>query len=40
MELDHVASAFRESFPTHLREPIVNNVVDNQLYTACLMPLV
>ncbi|EKM83798.1 hypothetical protein AGABI1DRAFT_66768 [Agaricus bisporus var. burnettii JB137-S8] len=38
IELDHVASSFRSSFPSHLRNPISNNVVDNHLYTASLMP--
>lgn len=37
IELDHVVSSFKESFPTHLRNPIVGNVVDNHLYTTCLM---
>lgn len=40
IELDHIASSFRSSFPSHLRNPIVDNVVDNHLYTACLMPYV
>lgn len=40
IELDHVVSSFRASFPSHLRNPIVDNVVDNHLYTACLMPYV
>ena len=39
IELDHVASSFRLSFPNHLKNPIVNNVVDNHLYTACLTSL-
>lgn len=38
VELDNIASSFRASFPSHLRNPIANNVVDNHLYTACLMP--
>ncbi|KAF9015250.1 hypothetical protein BDQ17DRAFT_1340740 [Cyathus striatus] len=38
IELDNIVSSFRASFPSHLRSPIVNNVVDNHLYTACLMP--
>ncbi|TFK41060.1 hypothetical protein BDQ12DRAFT_600361 [Crucibulum laeve] len=38
IELDHIVSSFRASFPSHLRNPIVNNVVDNHLYTVCLMP--
>lgn len=40
IELDHIASSFQSSFPSYLRNPIVDNVVDNHLYTACLMPLV
>jgi len=36
IELDHTAASFRESFRS--REPIVDNVVDNQLFTTCLMP--
>ncbi|KAG6832433.1 hypothetical protein H0H92_001479, partial [Tricholoma furcatifolium] len=38
IELDHIASSFRASFPSHLRNPIVDNIVDNHLYTAFLMP--
>lgn len=38
IELDHIVSSFRASFPSHLKNPITNNVVDNHLYTACLMP--
>ncbi|KAF9452679.1 hypothetical protein P691DRAFT_179047 [Macrolepiota fuliginosa MF-IS2] len=38
IELDHIASSFRSSFPSHLRNPIADNVVDSHLYTACLMP--
>lgn len=40
IELDDVVSSFRVSFPSHLRNPIVDNVVDNHLYTACLTSLV
>ncbi|KAF7307007.1 Eukaryotic translation initiation factor 3 subunit H [Mycena indigotica] len=39
-EIDNIASTFRSSFPAHLRNPISNNVVDQHLYVACLMPLV
>jgi hypothetical protein len=39
IELDHIVSSFRVSFPNHLRDPIVDNVVDNHLYTACLASL-
>ncbi|KAJ7225424.1 hypothetical protein GGX14DRAFT_420423 [Mycena pura] len=39
-ELDNIASSFRSSFPSHLRNPILGNVVDQHLYAACLMPLV
>ncbi|KAF7320452.1 Eukaryotic translation initiation factor 3 subunit H [Mycena kentingensis (nom. inval.)] len=38
-EIDNIASNFRSSFPAHLRHPIVENVVDQHLYVACLMPL-
>jgi len=38
MELDNITSSFRASFPGHLRNPIVANVVDQHLYAACLMP--
>ena len=39
IELDHIVSSFRDSFPSHLKDPIVDNVVDNHLYTACLTSL-
>jgi hypothetical protein len=39
MELDHIVSSFRASFPSHLRNPIVGNVIDNHLYTAFLTSL-
>jgi hypothetical protein len=38
MEIDHIASMFRQSFPLHLRDPIRDGGVDSHLYTACLMP--
>ncbi|TFK30536.1 hypothetical protein FA15DRAFT_662508 [Coprinopsis marcescibilis] len=38
IELDHTISAFKASFPSHLRNSIVDNVVDNHLYTAFMMP--
>ncbi|KAJ7293679.1 hypothetical protein C8J57DRAFT_1162423 [Mycena rebaudengoi] len=38
MELHTIASSFRASFPSDLKTPIVDNVVDQHLYTACLMP--
>jgi len=38
IEIDHVASSFRASFPNHLKNPITDNVVDPHLYTATLMP--
>ncbi|KAF8912757.1 hypothetical protein CPB84DRAFT_1670239 [Gymnopilus junonius] len=38
IELDHIVSSFRASFPSHLRNPINDNVVDNHLYTTCLIP--
>ncbi|KII93554.1 hypothetical protein PLICRDRAFT_35780 [Plicaturopsis crispa FD-325 SS-3] len=37
-ELDRIVASFRASFPPHLRDPIVNNVVDSHLYTTCLVP--
>nr|GAT43231.1 predicted protein [Mycena chlorophos] len=39
-EIDSIATTFRSTFPAHLRNPISNNVVDQHLYVACLMPLV
>lgn len=39
IELDYIVSSFRDSFPSHLKDPIVDNVVDNHLYTACLTSL-
>jgi hypothetical protein len=38
MEIDHIASMFRQSFPLNLRDPIHDGGVDSHLYTACLMP--
>lgn len=38
IEIDHIASMFRQSFPPHLRNPIRDGGVDSHLYTACLMP--
>jgi hypothetical protein len=38
IEIDHLASSFRASFPNHLKNPITDNVVDPHLYTATLMP--
>jgi len=38
VELDHIASSFHASFPSHLRNPINDNIVDNHLYTTCLIP--
>ncbi|KAG6847422.1 hypothetical protein H0H93_008217 [Arthromyces matolae] len=38
IELDHIVSSFRASFPAHLKNPISDNIVDNHLYTAFLMP--
>lgn len=37
IELDHVVSSFLSTFPSHLRNPINNNIVDNHLYSASLM---
>ncbi|KAI0307712.1 hypothetical protein B0F90DRAFT_1676459 [Multifurca ochricompacta] len=38
IEIDHIASMFRQSFPHQLRNPIRDGSVDSHLYTACLMP--
>ncbi|KAI0257655.1 hypothetical protein BJV78DRAFT_1116422 [Lactifluus subvellereus] len=38
IEIDHITSMFRQSFPLHLRNPIRDGSVDSHLYTACLMP--
>ncbi|KAG6889195.1 hypothetical protein C0995_002910 [Termitomyces sp. Mi166 len=38
IELDHIVSSFRASFPPHLKNPITDNIVDNHLYTAFLIP--
>ncbi|KAJ7103426.1 hypothetical protein B0H15DRAFT_812191 [Mycena belliarum] len=38
VELDNIASLFHSSLPSHLRSPIVANVVDQHLYATCLMP--
>ncbi|KAJ7070941.1 hypothetical protein C8F01DRAFT_1108418 [Mycena amicta] len=35
-EIDNIASTFRSSFPAHLRNPIMNNVVDQHLATIVL----
>ena len=40
IELERTATTFRDSFPPHLRYPIQNNVVDNHLYIAHMMPYV
>ncbi|KAF8922447.1 hypothetical protein CPB85DRAFT_1267627 [Mucidula mucida] len=37
IELDNTISSFLGTFPAHLRSPIMNNTVDNHLYTACLI---
>lgn len=37
-ELDDLVAAFRGSFPSNLKDPIINNVVDSHLYTTCLVP--
>ncbi|KAI0321371.1 hypothetical protein OF83DRAFT_1100041 [Amylostereum chailletii] len=36
--LDRIASSFRQSFPSHLKNPIPDGVVDSHLYTASLIP--
>jgi hypothetical protein len=38
IEIDHIASMFRQSFPLHLRNPIRDGRVDSHLYTASLIP--
>ncbi len=38
IEIDHVASMFRQSFPLHLRNPIRDGRVDTHLYSASLIP--
>jgi hypothetical protein len=38
IEIDHIASMFRQSFPLYLRNPIRDGSVDSHLYTACLTP--
>ncbi|KAF8216122.1 hypothetical protein K438DRAFT_1800101 [Mycena galopus ATCC 62051] len=40
MGLDQIAGSFRSSFPSHLRQPIQGNVIDQHLYAACTMPYV
>ncbi|KAI0051666.1 hypothetical protein FA95DRAFT_1511617 [Auriscalpium vulgare] len=38
VEVDHIATMFRQTFPLHLRNPVPDGVVDSHLYTACLIP--
>jgi len=38
IEIDHIGSMFRQSFPLHLRNPIRDGGIDSHLYTASLMP--
>jgi hypothetical protein len=38
IEIDHIASMFRQSFPLHLRSPIRDGRLDSHLYTASLIP--
>ncbi|KAF8507193.1 hypothetical protein F5888DRAFT_1602133 [Russula emetica] len=38
IEIDHIASMFRQSFPLHLRNPIRDGCVDSHLYSASLIP--
>lgn len=38
IEIDHVTSMFRQSFPLHLRNPIRDGRVDSHLYSASLIP--
>jgi len=37
-ELDSLVTAFKTSFPAHLKNPIDGQAVDPYLYTACLVP--
>ncbi|KAK2461839.1 hypothetical protein APHAL10511_006302 [Amanita phalloides] len=38
LELDYIIDTFITTFPSRYRNPIVDNIVDSHLYTACLMP--
>lgn len=38
IELDYTIDFFTTAFPARYRSPITNNIVDNHLYTALLMP--
>jgi len=38
VEIDRIASMFRQSFPVHLRNPIRDGCVDSHLYSASLIP--
>ncbi len=38
IEIDQIASMFRQSFPLHLRDPIRDGCVDSHLYSASLLP--
>ena len=38
IELDRIATSFRQIFPAHIRNPMPDGVVDSHLYTACLIP--
>jgi hypothetical protein len=38
IEIDHIASMFRQSFPLYLRDPIRDGRVDLHLYSASLIP--
>jgi hypothetical protein len=38
IEIDHIASMFKQSFPLHLRNPIRDGCVDSHLYSASLIP--
>ncbi len=35
-EIDHLVSSFKASFPSHLRDPIHDEMVDPYLYSACI----
>ncbi|PFH54567.1 hypothetical protein AMATHDRAFT_78225 [Amanita thiersii Skay4041] len=38
IELDYTVDTFASTFPSHCRNPIMNNIIDSHLYTACLIP--
>ncbi|KAI0068330.1 hypothetical protein BV25DRAFT_563442 [Artomyces pyxidatus] len=38
VEIDHLATMFRQTFPFALRNPVPDGMVDSHLYSACLTP--